>query len=98
MSDSTYRVISADRSICPDCGRRPDLLYDNGGGGRREGPAFYICTCGFIGQVGVGPVRKSETGPKDLYDVAKHICHAYGLPWTDPRTGVTHPPPERRRT
>ena len=28
-----------------------------------------------------------------LYDVARRICHEHGLPWTDPRTGVTYPPP-----
>ena len=29
-----------------------------------------------------------------LYDVARQVCHAHGIPWTDPRTGVTYPPPE----
>jgi hypothetical protein len=28
-----------------------------------------------------------------LYDVARQVCHAHGLDWTDPRTGVTYPPP-----
>lgn len=28
-----------------------------------------------------------------LYDAAKQACHESGLPWTDPRTGVTHEPP-----
>lgn len=28
-----------------------------------------------------------------LYEVARDVCHEFGLPWTDPRTGVTHPPP-----
>jgi hypothetical protein len=32
-----------------------------------------------------------------LYYVARDICHAAGLPWTDPRTGVTYPPPEQVR-
>jgi hypothetical protein len=29
---------------------------------------------------------------QELYDIAKAICHEYGLPWTDPRTGQTHEP------
>lgn len=29
-----------------------------------------------------------------LYDLARQICHASGLPWRDPRTGVVYPPPE----
>jgi len=29
----------------------------------------------------------------ELYDIAKDITHAVGLPWTDPRTGETHQPP-----
>jgi len=30
---------------------------------------------------------------KDLYDAAREACHSCGIPWTDPRTGVTYPPP-----
>lgn len=30
---------------------------------------------------------------RNLYDVARQTCHEMGLPWTDPRTGVTHEPP-----
>jgi hypothetical protein len=29
-----------------------------------------------------------------LYDVARQICHEFGVPWTDPRTGLTYPPPK----
>jgi len=32
-----------------------------------------------------------------LYDVAKKVCHDFGLPWTDPRTGITYPPPKKRK-
>lgn len=28
----------------------------------------------------------------NLYDVAKEVTLEAGLPWTDPRTGVTHEP------
>jgi hypothetical protein len=27
--------------------------------------------------------------------VAKRVCHEFGMPWTDPTTGITHPPPKR---
>jgi hypothetical protein len=30
----------------------------------------------------------------ELYEVAKQVCHEHGMPWTDPRTGVTHQPPK----
>ena len=29
----------------------------------------------------------------ELYDAARDACHYVGLSWTDPRTGVTYPPP-----
>lgn len=32
-----------------------------------------------------------------LYEVAKQVCHELGLPWTDPRTGQTFPPPPHYR-
>ena len=28
-----------------------------------------------------------------LYDAARKATHGGGMPWTDPRTGVTHQPP-----
>lgn len=33
-----------------------------------------------------------------LYEIARDICHKRGLPWTDPRTGVTYPPPKKVQT
>lgn len=27
------------------------------------------------------------------YEIARDVCHRMGLPWTDPRTGVSYPPP-----
>jgi len=30
-----------------------------------------------------------------LYEVAKKVCHEHGLDWTDPRSGVTYPPPKK---
>lgn len=32
---------------------------------------------------------------KTLYDVARDVCHKFGVPWTDPRTGKTYPPPKK---
>lgn len=28
-------------------------------------------------------------------DIAKQVTHEAGFPWTDPRTGVTYPPPTK---
>lgn len=33
-----------------------------------------------------------------LYDLAREICHEAGDPWTDPRTGITYPPPVKVTT
>lgn len=33
-----------------------------------------------------------------LYDVARQVCHDMGLSWTDPRTGITYPPPKKEPT
>lgn len=32
-----------------------------------------------------------------LYIVAREVCHEFGMPWTDPRTGKTYPPPKPLR-
>lgn len=32
-----------------------------------------------------------------LYDIARITSHEFGLPWTDPRTGKTHQPPQKPR-
>lgn len=32
----------------------------------------------------------------DLYDIAREVNHKHGFPWTDPRTGVTYQPPEKK--
>jgi hypothetical protein len=43
-------------------------------------------------------MKKRAKRPDDenpaLYDAAKRTCHEFGMPWTDPRTGVTYPPPK----
>lgn len=31
----------------------------------------------------------------ELYDVARDCCHAFGVAWTDPRTGIRYEPPPR---
>lgn len=35
-----------------------------------------------------------EEDPR-LYDAARRATHEGGMPWTDPRTGITHEPPDR---
>lgn len=33
-----------------------------------------------------------------LYEAAKKVCHEFGVPWTDPRTGQTFPPPRKSKS
>lgn len=47
-----YAVVPAE-SACPTCGAATSLLMRPNG----RAPSFYLCPCGFVGQVGVGPVR-----------------------------------------
>jgi hypothetical protein len=35
---------------------------------------------------------------RDLYDVARRLCHEQGMPWTDPRTLITYEPPDDQVT
>lgn len=34
--------------------------------------------------------------PRNLYDVAKQVCHEFGMPWVDPRTGIKYLPEARK--
>lgn len=49
-----------------------------------------------------GPTFRNRLGElqldeiPELYDVARKVNHAHGYPWTDPRTGVTYQPPEKK--
>jgi hypothetical protein len=53
---SGYVVSKCESSFCPACYQPVDLLCPRNN--MRDGPAFYLCPCGSIGQVGVAPVRK----------------------------------------
>ncbi len=53
-----YRARVQEKSFCPGCDGRVTLLSHTEG---PHLPAFYTCPCGFIGQVGVGPIRKPGT-------------------------------------
>lgn len=59
ITPTPYIVLPADRSKCTGCGKQPVLLTRIDG----ESPSFYVChACGFIGQVGTGPVRRYDQG------------------------------------
>jgi len=61
-----YVLIRAHGTTCPKCGEVPRLLCADVG--VRE-PAFYICFCGYVGQVGVGAVgTELEPQPDDADD------------------------------
>jgi hypothetical protein len=38
-------------------------------------------------------VRAANVRTNGLYEAARKACHDSGVPWTDPRTGITHPAP-----
>ena len=54
-----YVLIRAHGTSCPKCGEVPRLLCADVGVWE---PAFYICRCGFIGQVAVGEVGTGLDG------------------------------------
>ena len=62
-----YVLIRAHGTECPKCGEVPRLLCADVGD-----PAFYICRCGFVGQVAVGEVGTGLDGlelqPEDNED------------------------------
>jgi hypothetical protein len=47
-----YRLQPATGTTCPQCHKAPRLLFSRD----TSAPAFYVCRCGFIGEIGVGPV------------------------------------------
>lgn len=49
-----YHATIATTSTCPHCGKHPTLLSPRDMG--PPAPAFYICRCGFMGQIGLGPI------------------------------------------
>ena len=63
MRASKYSLLEmGDMSRCP-AGHSVSLLASTG---QRRLPSFFLCfTCGFVGQVGVGPVRREVTDGRD---------------------------------
>lgn len=58
-TDSPYRLMPSPGSRCGSCGSPAKLLVDTAAPPRTT-PAFYVCGCGYIGQVGVGPVKGAK--------------------------------------
>jgi hypothetical protein len=55
--ESRYLIFKTESSFCPECNENAYLLTSVGNGK----PSFYICfNCKFIGEVGVGRVKKEE--------------------------------------
>jgi predicted RNA-binding Zn-ribbon protein involved in translation (DUF1610 family) len=86
---SSFMVIETESSYCPECHKTVSLLsnFDD-----RKSPAFYICfSCGFVGQVGVGPVlRPSEELVDDVFIAPRtlFIDVDYDEPDTSTYTGI----------
>lgn len=69
------------------------LLWD--GTGDPSGPWIKEKPSERLGPGATEEARKFERS-RDLYDVARETCFEHGMPWTDPRTGETHQPPEKK--
>jgi hypothetical protein len=54
---SDYIVMNMTASYCTVCKQRVRLLTHKDG----TGPSFFLCPCGRISQVGVGPVREDSS-------------------------------------
>lgn len=63
-----------------------DLTFDS---------AVYIHTLAFIEGVEKTLQVLGLIDYGKMYEETKKICHEFGMPWTDPRTGETHQPPEK---
>ena len=58
-----YVAIKAEKSNCPTCDETVILLCKQGDPGALAlSDAYYICSCGFLGKVGVAQLRE---GTKD---------------------------------
>jgi len=89
---AVYRKARLNRFDCRTCG--PEVAVDEDGCCR---------TCGrdAVAILGGQPYRKAihpQPSPvgeeiQALYDIARDVSHEHGASWTDPRTGVTYPPP-----
>lgn len=54
-----YEVIPAQSTTCRQCGQQPRLLCSTDDNMLHK-PAFYLCSCGFVGHIGVGPVPETK--------------------------------------
>ncbi len=62
--DARYEVFPPDLNvICPVCGNHPRLLCP--ADWQPALPAFYVCSCGNIGQIGVGAVIRAGRLTRD---------------------------------
>ena len=68
QNQSPYVLQTTDGTSCPRCRRRPRMLVHEDGLIDKRHPAFYVCRCGFVGQVGVGPVRATPMVVQADYD------------------------------
>jgi hypothetical protein len=62
-----YFLTQTESSLCPGCSQPTRMLATEH---VSDAPAFYLCFCGYIGQIGVGPVEE-YTEPKEDEDVVR---------------------------
>lgn len=54
-----YVAVVAESTFCPDCGKNPVLLCEKAIECTSLA-SFYLCSCGFLGQVGVRAICHGE--------------------------------------
>ena len=68
MKDYELSEFRGDKSLCPTC-EKPVLILQPADPSA-DGPMFFVCTCGFVGQCGVSTLR---TGKKPRLQPPAHI-------------------------
>ena len=71
---SQYVTVPCQRNRCPRCEKPVRLLQSASGNAL---PQFHICGCGFVGEVGVGPVGVGEPEPT----LEERMWHAFHHLW-----------------
>lgn len=61
-SEPRYYLSPKPDSFCPWCNNTVNMLATEQ---VDDAPAFWVCRCGFVGQIGVGPVYHHERRADD---------------------------------
>lgn len=59
------------KSTCGECGNQTDILRPAEPHFDARMPAFFLCDCGFVGQVGVAKLRAGKSSEPDYEETAE---------------------------